>query len=147
MPGFAVQSLFLQLNGFWICLKAIGHCKVYYYWNVDYCWWFEIHKWYWDEVTCSVSSLSYYTELGKNWFRRKAEEAFLLWFSLIFSKMISGWFPALGKCKRNGGELHISNTFHNIFYSPVWSDVRVYHLRCWVNSLKLEVSVHSERSQ
>ena len=42
------------------------------------------------EVTCSVSSLSYYTELGKNWFRRKAEEAFLLWFSLIFSKMISG---------------------------------------------------------
>ena len=41
-------------------------------------------------VTCSVSSLSYYTELGKNWFRRKAEEAFLLWFSLIFSKMISG---------------------------------------------------------
>ena len=99
------------------------------------------------KVTCYVSSLSYYTELGKNWFRRKAEKAFLLWFSLIFSKMISGWFPALGKCKRNGGELHISNTFHNIFYSPVWSDVRVYHLRCWVNSLKLEVSVHSERSQ
>ena len=52
------------------------------------------------KVTCSVSSLSYYTELGKNWFRRKAEEAFLLWFSLIFSEMISGWFPALGKCKK-----------------------------------------------
>ena len=101
------------------------------------------------KVTCYVSSLSYYTELGKNWFRRKAEEAFLLRFSLIFSKMISGWFPAtqlLGNV-RNGGELYISNTFHNIYYSPVWSDVRVYHLRCWVNSLKLEASVHSERSQ
>ena len=66
-----------------VCLKANGHSTIILSSNS------EVGTAQ-AGVTCSVSSLSYYTELGKNWFRRKAEEAFLLWFSLIFSKMISG---------------------------------------------------------